>query len=211
MFSHTSLRKLALSLAMFAIVALSSAVAAKAAQVVINTPNAGLSGTPGPYATVTYVLNGTGGIDVTVQMAPGFAAFGDGNGNNGIFGFNVVGSTAGLAVTNFSPSFLTANLGGGNMDGFGNFDVTISCCNPSNAITSFSFTVTRTGGFSSASQLFEANDNGAHFAIHIAPTNGNPTGFAADGGTSTPEPTSMLLLGSGLVTVAFGLRKRRRT
>jgi len=211
MFSQTSLRKLALSLAMFAIVALSSAVAAKADQVVINTPNAGLSGTPGPYATVTYVLNGTGGIDVTVQMAPGFAAFGDGNGNNGIFGFNIVGSTAGLAVTNFSPGFLTANLGGGNMDGFGNFDVTISCCNASSAITSFSFTVTRTGGFSSASQLFEANDSGAHFAIHIAPTNGNPTGFAADSGTATPEPTSMLLLGTGLVTVAFGLRKRRKT
>jgi len=202
-----SFRKLALSLAMFAIVALSSA-AAKADQVVINTPNAGLSGTPGPYATVTYTLNGNA-IDVSVQMAPGFTAFGEGNGNNGIFGFNVVGSTAGLAVTNLSPNILTANLGGGNMDGFGNFDVTISCCNASNAITSFSFTVTRTGGFSSASQLFEANDTGAHFAIHIAPTNGNPTGFAAD--SATPEPTSMLLLGTGLVTVAFSLRKRRKT
>lgn len=209
MFSHSSFRRLALSLAMFAIVALSSA-AAKADQVVINTPNAGLSATPGPYATVTYVLNGTGGIDVSVQMALGFAAFGQGNGNNGIFGFNIVGSTAGLAVSNFNPGFLTANLGGGNMDGFGDFDVTISCCNASNAITSFSFTVTRTGGFSAASDLFEANGNGAHFAIHIAPTNGNPTGFAADNGTSTPEPTSMLLLGSGLVTVAFGLRKRRK-
>lgn len=142
-------------------------------------------------------------------MATGFAAFGEGNGNNGLFGFNVVGSTAGLAVTNLSPNFLTANLGGGNMDGFGNFDVTISCCNASNAITSFSFTVTRTGGFSSASQLFEANETGAHFAIHIAPTNGNPTGFAAD--SATPEPTSMLLLGTGLVTVAFSLRKRRKT
>ena len=209
MFSIAFARKLALSFAMFAVVALSSALIAKADQVVINTPNAGLSGTPGPYATVTYVLNGTGGIDVSVQMAAGFAAFGDGNGNNGMFGFNVVGSTAGLAVTNFSPSFLTANLGGGTMDGFGNFDVTISCCNASNAITSFSFTVTRTGGFSSASDLFEATDTGAHFAIHIAPTNGNPTGFAAD--TATPEPTSMLLLGTGLVSVAFGLRKRRQT
>lgn len=206
-----SVRKFALSLAMFAVVLLSSAAAAHADQVVINTPNAGLSGTPGPYATVTYVLNGTGGIDVTVQMFPGFAAFGEGNGNNGIFGFNIVGSTAGLAVTNLSPGFLSANLGGGNMDGFGDFDVTLSCCNPSNAITSFSFTVTRTGGFSSASDLFEANSNGAHFAIHIAPTNGNPTGFAADSGTATPEPASMLLLGTGLVTVAFGLRKRRKT
>src|SRR6185369_2172877 len=107
--SHFSPRKIALSLAMFAIVALSSAVAARADQVVINTPNAGLSGTPGPYATVTYVLNGSN-IDVSVTMFPGFAAFGEGNGNNGIFGFNIVGSTAGLNVSNFSPGILTANL-----------------------------------------------------------------------------------------------------
>jgi len=190
---------------MFAVVVLSSAAAANADQVIINTPNAGLSGTPGPYATVTYVLNGAN-VDVTVQMFPGFLAFGEGNGNNGIFGFNIVGSTAGLNVSNLSPGFLTSNLGGGQMDGFGNFEVTLSCCNPSNAIASFSFTVSRTGGFSAASDLFEANSTGAHFAIHVAPSNGSPTGFAAD--TQVPEPTSMLLLGSGLITLAAGLRRR---
>jgi hypothetical protein len=212
MSSLASVHKLALSLAMFAVVVLGSAAAANADQVIINTPNAGLSGTPGPYATVTYVLNGNS-IDVTVQMNLGFTAFGEGNSNNGIFGFNVVGSTTGLSVTNLSPALLSANLGGGQMDGFGNFEVTLSCCNPSNAITSFSFTVSRTGGFSSASQLFEANASGAHFAIHIAPSNGNPTGFAADTGTPSevPEPASMLLLGSGLITLAAGLRKRFKT
>jgi hypothetical protein len=104
---------------MFAVVALGSAVVANADSVIINVPNAGLSGTPGPYATVNYVLNGSN-IDVTVTMFPGFAAFGTGDANNGIFGFNVVGSTAGLNITNL-PAGFAFNAAGGQMDGFGKF------------------------------------------------------------------------------------------
>lgn len=205
-----SIRKLAVSLAMFAVVALGSAAVANADQVILNIPNSGLSGTPGPYATVTYVLNGSN-IDVTVTMFPGFTAFGTGDGNNGIFGFNIVGATAGLNITGL-PAGWTFASGGGQMDGFGNFDVTLACCNPPNGVTSFSFTVSRTGGFAAASDLFEANSTGTHFAIHIAPTNGSPTGFAGDGTPNeVPEPTSMLLLGTGLVTLATGLRKRFKT
>jgi hypothetical protein len=202
-------RKLALTFAVFAAVSFGASVAARADAVLITTPNPGLSGSPGPYATVTYVLNGSN-IDVTVQMTANFTAFGSGSGNNGIFGFNVVGSTAGLNITGLPAGWSFAPTGG-QMDGFGNFDVTITCCNPP-GVTSFSFTVSRTGGFSSASDLFEANANGVHFAIHIAPTNGNPTGFAADGGTNNevPEPATMVLLGTGLMGLAVGVRRKFR-
>ena len=200
-----SFRKYAVSLALFAVVAFGSAVVANADSVILSVPNPGLSGTPGPYATVNYVLNGSN-IDVTVTMFPGFEAFGQGNGNNGIFGFNIVGSTVGLNITGLPVGWSFAPAGG-QMDGFGNFDVTLDCCNPANGVTSFSFTVSRTGGFSSASDLFEANGGGFHFAIHIAPTNGNPTGFASD----VPEPASMLLFGTGLLTLAAGLRRRFKT
>ena len=209
MSSIINLRKLTLTLMVLAVATLGSAAVARADQAVINVPNSGLAGSPGPYATVTYVLNGSN-IDVSVVMNAGFQAFGTGDANSGIFGFNVVGSTAGLNITNL-VGVNAFNASGGQMDGFGNFDVTLSCCNPASAINSFSFTVSRTGGFSAASQLFEANATGAHFAVHIAPTNGNPTGFAADGGTpQVPEPTTMVLLGTGLVSLGAGLRRRRQ-
>ena len=119
------LRKLVVSLAMFAVVGIGSAVVARADSItiVVNTPNAGLSGTPGPYADVTLTLvtvnQGTTVcsaaapcIQVHVATRAGFTMFGNGNGN-GAFGFNVVGAAngSGLTVTNVTAGFTYDSTG----------------------------------------------------------------------------------------------------
>jgi hypothetical protein len=140
--------------------------------------------------------------------------------DSGAFGFNWSGPA--ITVTAVGTRFgggtttLTA-AGSGNEDGFGTFsnryDADTTGGLPNAGLTDLTVTITGTG---LALTDFVANSNGDILAAHVAPLSDlTATGFVTDGpngggksgGGETPEPVSLLLMGSGLVGVAV-MRKR---
>lgn len=214
--STAKLRLWLLGIAGVALVLLSSAAPAALA----DTATIGLSfctgaclpQSGGSWGTVALNLNSSGGIDVSINLNPGYGLFGSG------FGFNVVGSTTGLQVSNLTSGF-SFNSSGGQMGTFGQFQYIIQ--GPSlaaNAVSSLHFTVTRTGGFTSVTQLMALSIPGQSgtpmvFALHSAgggSLNGLPyTQYLGtnDPPGAVPEPSTMALLGIGLLAVG-GLKWR---
>lgn len=178
----------------------------------------------GYYGTVDLAQNGTN-VDVTVQLYVGanpsdpdleFISTGSSNGNSHeTFSFNDPSVTATSQVTNvaFTPSETDTLLANVSQSGFGSFSIGIDCtsCGTGSSgypgdPTKLTFTVDNVNISS-----FQANSDGTLFAADVYDNLNGKTGIVADDGIAhntpvVPEPPTLLLFGTGLATLAGGLK-----
>lgn len=209
---------------MIGMVVLLSSSAALADTVTYTLDNASTLGA-GNYGTVTYTLDGSN-IKIDISLATGYKLVN--TGFDASFAFNMVNpdsqvSIVGSSLPNTYTLVNSGNPGALDMDGQRHFEYGVlfnAQGGGSGTDNSLTFTISRSGGFSSVSDLAELsankNGNGGHasfVAVDIIGPNG--TGVVGSDCTArtciptTPEPGSLTLLGAGLLGLG-GLFRRRK-
>jgi len=166
----------------------------------------------GPYGTITLTQTATGVVTVNETLASGVAFVATGAGES--IEFNLTGAPA-ITIGNLTTGF--ASTGAATASTFGSFGYSVSCaglsCGPGASNPKpgpLSFTVTNGTGVNVSD--FIANSGGYFFTSDVSGVTGNTGNVAAKGGTTTiptvPEPSSLLLFGTGVLSAAGLIRRK---
>jgi hypothetical protein len=168
-------------------------------------------GTP-PFGSVTLTQNGTT-VDVDVDLFGVNQFVKTGAADFEAFKFNAIGVVLGdISVSQNPGRTLAAQTGAFNGDGTGSFGFGIACTTCGNgASDKFGTDIVFQVANATIADLTAPNGSGFTFVADIIGSTGNtgPVAATTQAPPSVPEPTTLALLGSGLI--GFGLLRRRKT